>query len=1053
MSDDSDDAVARSPWSRRATAVVLALRTDLYSGLNSEEAIARLETEGPNALPEEKETPFWKLVVKQFEDLLVIILLVAAFISFVLALMEPEDGDRVTAFVEPVVILLILIANAAVGVLQESNAEQAIASLKEYEATTATVLRDGALSAVPSVDLVPGDIVTLRVGEKVPADCRIVAVHSSVFAVDQSVLTGESDSVTKDTMPVFKASCLNQDKTNMVFSGTLVTRGNAVAVITATGLATAIGKIHEDMTQTEEQKTPLKVKLDHFGEQLSKLIGIICLLVWIVNIGNFGDPERGGYFRGAVYYFKIAVALAVAAIPEGLPAVVTTCLALGTRAMAKEGTIVRALQSVETLGCTTVICVDKTGTLTTNQMAVQKVLIFDGKPVSICEFNVAGTDYEPYGDVTAVDVRGSAVADEVSRAVCPAPSREHPSLAAVAKISALCNESAIEYKSATRKFGRTGEPTEAAMRVLVEKLGFADDTNTTRLPNEFLAMRNKGASAESISRAARANSDKWRARYRTEAVLEFTRQRKSMSVICSTPSSPDARVLMVKGAPESVIRRCTHVKLDSSSRVPLSKSSREAIMKRVRELGERAYRCLAVAEGEAPPKGIQQLDIRNADHYEAIEQKLTLVGVVGMIDPPRKEVFEAVKGCQNAGIRVLVLTGDNQNTAEAVCSAVGVFDDGSTASAHREQGESITGAEWMALSQDEQRELSGRVRVISRVEPRHKLQLVEMLKASGEVVAMTGDGVNDAPALKRADIGIAMGSGTAVAREASDMVLASDDFGAILLAVKQGRTIFANASQFIRYMVSSNIGEVLCIFFAAALGIPEALIPVQLLWVNLVTDGLPATALSTNKPEPEIMRKRPRSRNDNIVDSWMAFRYFIIGFYVGIAVVVGFAWWYMYYENGPMITWAQLRDFEKCADDVARAYGYSCDVFKAGKGIRAPSTVALSILVTIEMLNALNALSENASLLTIPPWSNPLLVFAIFLSVGMHCVILYVPFLAKIFSVAPLCWSEWKAVILISLPVIGIDEAVKFVARNRDSHKRALRSMFRSNGRSVLKEV
>ena len=1016
---------AEFPWRLRATSVVSSLRTDLYKGLSSTEARDRKRAHGPNELPKEQETPFWTLVYKQFEDTLVIILLIAAFVSFVLAIFEDagednENDSRVTAFVEPVVILLILIANACVGVWQESDAERAIASLKAYEAFNAVALRDGVESTIAAVDLVPGDVITLRVGNKVPADARIVAIHSAVLTVDQSILTGESDSAPKQTAPIISDGAspraLAQDQTNMVFSGTLITRGSAVAVVTSTGITTAIGKIHSDMTSAEEEPSPLKQKLDKFGEQLAKLIGIICILVWVVNIGNFGDEERGGYLRGAIYYFKIAVALAVAAVPEGLPAVVTTCLALGTRAMAKQGDIVRSLPSVETLGCTTVVCVDKTGTLTTNRMCVQRVLVLEGSDAAVKTFTVSGSDYEPHGDVA---IEGSGFH-------CPAPAAKHSSLASIARVCALCNESAIEFSAEQGRYVRRGEPTEAALRVLVEKLGMPSDTNSTRRPNKMRALQSKGASEDAITRAAGACSAQWTSEYRQDAVLEFTRKRKSMSVV-STHAASGARHLFVKGAPESLLRRCSFVKLNGThERVPLTDTQRRAILDSVAKLGRDAFRCLAIAEGDPPPQNSSALDIRNPTHYEEIEEKLTLLGVVGMVDPPREEVRDAILGCQSAGIRVVVLTGDNKQTAEAVCRRVGLLDDDELS-----KGESISGGDWAVLSARERSEIAPRLRLISRCEPSHKLQLVEVLKSCGDVCAMTGDGVNDAPALKRADIGIAIGSGTAVAKEASDMVLANDDFGTIVHAVKQGRQIMANTKAFLRYMISSNLGEVLCIFFAAALGIPEGLSPIQLLFVNLVTDGLPATALGFNKPDPGIMRQRPRKRNADIVDSWVAFRYAVIGLYVGVAVVAGFVWWYMYFADGPLVTWKQLQDFELCTDDVARAYGYTCDVFKAGKGLRSPSTIALSILVTIEMLNALNALSENESLATIPPWSNPLLLGAIAISFGIHCMILYVPFLARIFGTAPLSAAEWTGVFLFSAPVIAIDEAIKCFARRR----------------------
>uniref|UniRef100_A0A7S2W2D4 Cation-transporting P-type ATPase N-terminal domain-containing protein n=1 Tax=Mucochytrium quahogii TaxID=96639 RepID=A0A7S2W2D4_9STRA len=1065
-------------WDLDVAEVVEALDTNLSRGLDKDEARRRLVLYGKNELPEEEATPFIKLVLKQFEDMLVIILLVAAFVSFILALFEDED-DKVTAFVEPLVILLILIANAIVGVVQESNAEKAIKELKEYEASNALVLRGGDETYVEASDLVPGDLVMLRVGDKVPADCRLVVIHSSVIAVDQSVLTGESDSVLKTVEPLPRThsssmldsprQLVNQDKINMLFSGTLVTRGSGLAMVTSTGVTTAIGAIHRSIADQEPEKTPLKIQLDEFGEQLSKLIAVICIVVWVINIHHFDDPIHGSVIKGAIYYFKIAVALAVAAIPEGLPAVVTTCLALGTRLMAKEGAIVRSLPSVETLGCTSVICADKTGTLTTNQMLVQKIVVVTANSdekssrrldPQFVEMDVDGTDYNPSGKVRM----HAPHMQQGQETIIQSPASEHPCVLEIARIAALCNESTLEYDPVNHQFTRTGEPTEAALRVLVEKLGLPTDliANDRKCVNEMIR---KGDPAGDITEEARKCSRYWQSQYKTEAVLEFTRQRKSMSVVCSPnsvspvmtpPSSPVAagspkkngRVLFVKGAPDSVIHRCSRVQLNSGGTAPMTKSIRDRLEAKAHEIGSTGLRCLALAWGESPENGLSALDIRNSLHYEAIEQQLTFVGIVGMHDPPRLEVRDAIKDCQRAGIRVMVITGDSKSTAEAVCKEIGILDETLSGSGVDDSvmlmkdfdmergndtysGLSITGAMWSNMTRDEQMESIKRLRVFSRVEPAHKLQVVKLLRESGEVVAMTGDGVNDAPALKQADIGIAMGSGTAVAREASDMVLIDDNFHIIVSAVRQGRAIFANTKQFIRYLISSNIGEVACIFFTALLGTPEALVPVQLLWTNFVTDGFPATALSMNPVSTDVMQRKPRSRKEGFVDAWMAFRYVIVGLYVGLAVVLGFVWWFIYYEAGPKITFSQLVSFESCTEVEAKKHGYSCEIFKHGKDgrIKYPSTIALSILVTIEMFNALNSLSENESLFTVAPWSNVWLLAAISLSFVLHFAILYTPSLAPVFAVAPISFDEWLAVFWFSFPVIFIDEVVKFFSR------------------------
>ena len=525
--------------------------------------------------------------------------------------------------------------------------------------------------------------------------------------------------------------------------------------------------------------------------------------------------------------------------------------------MAKKGAIVRSLPSVETLGCTTVICVDKTGTLTTNQMAVETVVFAtrsDSAPsdtITLSEVKVDGIDYHPIG----------AIRDGTSGQVLEHPTAVHPVLADVARVCALCNNSKLRYNGKSKNFEKTGEPTEAALRALVEKIGLLDDNLGLTSRTSVRAEIERGGGEEEVSHAASACSSFWEGEFQRNTVLEFTRGRKSMGVICSKRG---LRVLFVKGAPESIIDLCTNVRLDSGGITPVTPEFKRKFLKRVESLGKGAYRCLAVAQGEAPAVDQEALDVHNSEHFEAIEQHLTLIGLLGMRDPTRENAKSAALKCQSAGIRLIVLTGDNQATANAVCHDIGLF-----ASSYGEldslsQQRSLTGSEWSQLSEQEKISMLNELVVLSRVEPAHKLEIVKLLKCHGEVVAMTGDGVNDAPALKKADIGIAMGSGTAVAKEASDLVLVNDDFETIVAAVSQGRSIFANTKQFIRYLISSNLGEVACIFFAAALSIPEALSPVQLLWVNLVTDGFPATALGFNKPDTNIMRARPRPRNANI---------------------------------------------------------------------------------------------------------------------------------------------------------------------------------------------
>jgi Ca2+-transporting ATPase len=811
------------------------------------------------------------------------------------------------------------------------------------------------------------------------------------------------------------------------------------------------------------------------------------LVVWIINYKNFFDPVHGSVFKGCIYYFKIAVALAVAAIPEGLPAVITTCLALGTRKMAKKNAIVRKLPSVETLGCTTVICSDKTGTLTTNEMTVLSVVHCGSSGSDLNEYGVTGLSYNPEGEVEGIESDSTDLS---------------AGLVDVAKVCALCNESKIAYNDEERAGGggpvgyeRFGEPTEAALKILVEKLGQPSASENKKV---------KATRESDPGSVVNAANDFYEGSVNKIATLEFSRDRKSMSVLCNTggaskaptgarvtrssvkaPSGGGAaggNMLYVKGAPEGMIERCSTVRLANGNNAKLDKKGKDALQAKVKEMAGKAWRTLALAVKE--DTGALASYDGSHDHpahktlcavekFSDIEQDMTFVGLVGIVDPPRPEVKPSIEKCTLAGIRVVVITGDNKITAEAVCRSIGVFDETESL-----EGKSYTGGEFFAMDEKTQIKIltTRGGRVFSRTEPKHKQELVKLLKKQGEIVAMTGDGVNDAPALKQADIGIAMGiTGTEVAKEASDMVLADDNFATIVSAVEEGRSIYMNMQAFIRYLISSNIGEVAAIFLTAALGMPEGLIPVQLLWVNLVTDGPPATALGFNPPDKDIMRKLPRKADDELITGWTFFRYMIVGLYVGFACVGIFGAWYLFPETyggfhpeavGGMpdghsaVTWYQLTHWGKCtsyygpickaADNCEDPTGTEwanfapkaftttmgieenydtdpCEYFTVGK--KKASTLSLSVLVVIEMLNALNALSEDGSLVTMPPWVNPYLILAMLVSFGMHAVILYIPSMATIFEVQPLDLYENIVVFAWSFPVILIDEVLKCVGR------------------------
>ncbi|KAK7755245.1 hypothetical protein SLS62_002750 [Diatrype stigma] len=963
---------------------------DAKSGLTDEQVVKLRAKYGKNAIPEEPPTPLWELILEQFKDQLVIILLGSAAVSFVLALFEDEGGWG--AFVDPAVILTILILNAVVGVSQESSAEKAIAALQEYSANAASVIRnDGQIARVKAEELVPGDIISVSVGDRVPADCRVVSIDSNSFAVDQAVLTGESESVTKDHNLVVKDDkAVLQDQVNMLFSGTTVVTGRAKAVVVLTGSNTAIGDIHESITAQISEPTPLKQKLNDFGDSLAKVITVICILVWLINIPNFADPSHGNWTKGAIYYLKIAVSLGVAAIPEGLAVVITTCLALGTRKMAAKNAVVRSLPSVETLGSCSVICSDKTGTLTTNQMSVSKVVYINDNGSGLEELDVEGTTFAPRGNIKR---NGQVYRDLATTS---------STVGQINEVAALCNDARLAYDARTGNFSNVGEPTEGALRVLAEKIGPCAPTSST--PEDRLHH-------------ASAYYEK---KYPRIATYEFSRDRKSMSVVVQ---NGEKKKLLVKGAPESILDRCTHTLVGANGqRVPIDNKLRDLLLGEIVEYGNRGLRVIALASIDDVSSNPLLQNAKSTAQYAQLEQNLTLLGLVGMLDPPRPEVSAAIEQCRDAGIRVIVITGDNRNTAESICRQIGVFGKDEDL-----KGKSFTGREFDNLTPGEQLEAARTASLFSRVEPSHKSKLVDLLQSLNEVVAMTGDGVNDAPALKKADIGVAMGSGTDVAKLAADMVLADDNFATIEVAIEEGRSIYNNTQQFIRYLISSNIGEVVSIFLTAALGMPEALIPVQLLWVNLVTDGLPATALSFNPPDHDIMKRAPRKRDEPLIGGWLFLRYLIIGTYVGIATVGGYVWWFMYYSEGPQISFYQLSHFHKCSAEFS---GIGCEMFSNDMA-KSASTVSLSILVVIEMFNAMNALSSSESLLTLPLWDNMMLVYAIALSMALHFALLYTPVLQSLFSILPLNWVEWKAVILISAPVLSsfIDEILKLAER------------------------
>jgi len=1059
---ERSEEMATAPWVKDVSVVEKELGVTFLNGLSPEEAEKRLEKFGKNELPKEEGSSFWGLVLEQFDDPLVKILLVAAVVSTLIAANEVyEAGEELTMdkFVEPLVILLILVLNAIVGVYQESNAEKSLEALKAMQPETARTLRGGAwVSELPAEDLVPGDIVELRVGDRVPADCRVAVLKTTTLRAEQSALTGESVSVNKTDEIIEEEDCELQSKVNMLFSGTALSNGLCIAIVTSTGTETEMGKINKQLQEASEEraeeKTPLKQKLEEFSDLLQYLISAVCVLVWLININLFVDFETWTVdFKAAIYYFQIAVALAVAAIPEGLPTVVTMTLALGTRKMSKRNCIVRKLPAVETLGCTTVICSDKTGTLTTNEMSVRQVTVIGAGGSSTETFAVSGSTYNPTDG--AAELPGGQVTTAIER---------------LAEIATVCNESTVELVNTVgnqAKWKSIGSPTESALTVAVEKLlgkgGKAQTSESNPLP------ANKRIMEETPK----------------IATLEFTRDRKSMSVLVKgygrTRSASNQ--LLVKGAPEKLLERCTHVFTSDGEKVALSDEMKEKILESIEEKAERALRCLGFAYKDllGELSDMDSLDhpaakqLRDPANFIKVEKDLTFVGLVAMQDPPRAEVRDSMDACRLAGIRVIVITGDNKKTAEAVCREINVFSQDEDIS-----DKSFEGHEFSKFPIDKQKallranQLNGMV--FSRAEPAFKQRIVKLLKEDNNVCAMTGDGVNDAPALKLADIGIAMGiAGTEVAKESSDMVLADDNFSTIVASVEEGRSIYENMKAFIRYMISSNIGEVFSIFFVAALGMPEGLIPIQLLWVNLVTDGPPATALGFNPADPDSMKKPPRDRSDPLISKWLLLRYLIVGLYVGVATVGVFLVWFTHgvgsepflglipldEDSHSSVSYTELVNWKYC-DTTTNVFSIpgkdpykfsanswtagsqtvsltGCDYFSEGK--TKASTLSLSVLVTIEMFNALNAISEDGSLFApgTHPFVNPYLLLAMASSFILHFFILYVDSVSPMFEVVPLSFKEWMLVIAFSAPVIIIDEVLKFIGRQMNAAARRRR--------------
>jgi Ca2+-transporting ATPase len=869
-------------------------QTDLKSGLGESQLAAVRESFGRNELAHEPPTPAWRRFLAQFRELVIWILIVAAIISAAM-------GELVDA----VAILAIVLLNGLIGFFQEARAEQALAALRKMSVPQAKVIRGGKAQQLAAIELVPGDLIELEAGDNVPADSRLVAANR--LQAQESALTGESTPVEKDAAAELPAETPLGDRENMVYMGTVVTAGKGTALVVATGMRTELGRIAGMLSNRPAEQTPLQRRLAELG----RVLVIVCLV--LVGIVFLLQLRRGG---NPLEIFMVSVSLAVAAVPEGLPAVVTLALALGLQRMAARNALIRKLPSVETLGSVTVICTDKTGTLTRNEMTVRALVTAAG------EFAVSGSGYKPEGEFTR----------QSQERVDPQQDAE---LKHLLTIAARCN--AARLAQSDKDDGQwqiTGDPTEGSLLVAARKGGIELD-----------------------------------ARHEVLSEIPFDSQRKAMSVIVR--ESDGREVIYTKGAPEVVLKMCQR-ELSGEQERPLTEERRQAILKQNAALADQALRVLGFAS-RAKQDGAGELK----------EEDLTFAGLAGIIDPPREEAKQAIELCRTAGIRPVMITGDHPATARAIARELGLV---------AQDGGVLAGQELESLSEPQLQGRIERTSVYARVAADHKLRVVDAWQKRGQVVAMTGDGVNDAPAVKAADIGIAMGvTGTDVTKEASDMVLTDDNFRTIVAAVEEGRSIFDNIQHIVHYLLSCNAGEVLFMFLAAAAGWPLPLAAIQILWVNLVTDGLPALALALEPPDTGVMHRPPRPPREPVLTLRRGLRILYHGSLVAAATAAGF--WYVY----------QGRE----------------------ESLGAARTVAFCVLAFGQLSFSFACRSDEKTLPELGLFTNRYLLGAIALSALLQLAVVMVPFLRPIFAVPTSPGSQWLIIIPLALAPVTIVEVAK----------------------------
>ena len=874
--------------------------TDAKRGLSTSEAAARLEKYGPNAIESSNKKSLAKKIIEQIVDPMVILLIIAAIVS-------AFTGD----VVECVIIIAIVVINAIMSIIQEGKAEDSVAALQKMSSPEATVVRDGQRGHVKAEELVPGDVVILETGDIIPADMRLI--ESSNLKIDESSLTGESVAVEKDANFTTSEDVGIGDRENYVHSSSIVTYGHGIGLVATTGEDTEIGKIATSLDQVEEKETPLQ-------KQLKKLSKVLALLVIIVCVAVFGL----GYLRGGddlLETFMVAVSLAVAAIPEGLTAVVTIVLSIGMNRMAERKAIVKNLLSVETLGSTTVICSDKTGTLTQNEMTITKVFTNDE------EYEVEGSGYKPEGDIR--NANKEVIEDDGQ-------------IKLLMTIASLCNDANLTREGEEYKI--TGDPTEGAMLTFSEKWNINQENLNEKHP-------------------------------RIEEI-PFDSTRKMMTTFHEMDGKYYA---FTKGAPDVIMSNSSQI-LENGEMVDFDQTKRKIYSDKNNDLASQALRVMAYA--------FRPLDTLDQDlTTENIEKDMIFVGLTGMIDPPRPEAKAAVAECHASGIDVIMITGDYFETALAIAKELGI-------ASSRDQA--MQGSELNDKTDEEIREIVKTKRIFARVSPENKVQLVKALEANDNVVAMTGDGVNDAPAIKNADIGVSMGiTGTDVAKDASDMILVDDNFATIVNAVEEGRVIFSNIKKFVSFLLSCNIAEVLIVFLSILMGLPSPLTPIQLLWLNLVTDAFPALALGVEPAEPGLMEEPPRDPRESIISGDVRTNLISQSIFITIAVlaayIIGLKWIF--------------------PDSIEGAH-----------------TMVFATLITSELLRAFSVRSTKYTLKELGFTSNPHLIKAVILSFGLLLLVMYVPFLRELFEIVAFTW-EWLPVLALALIPLIFGEIAKVVRR------------------------